>query len=311
MSFAEYGARVRDGDTVILYLGHDALLPVRAKAGAVTQTRFGAVRHSDALLGRPFGSRVACGRTGGWAYALHPTPELWTRSLPHRTQILYSTDIAMVTLMLDLRPGSVVCESGTGSGSLSHALLRTIAPSGHLHTVEFHEQRAASAAEEFERHGVGRLATVRCRDVCREGFGVAGVADAVFLDIPSPWDAVPHARDAMKTSGGRLCSFSPCIEQVQRTCQALAGLGFVEPSTLEVLLRPLDVRTINLPVPDLGQGGVRASGDGGGRPRAPHAVPVGVVDSSRGVYSFKAGCPPREMPGHTGYLTFATLPPAV
>lgn len=93
------------------------------------------------------------------------------------------------------------CATGTGSGSLSHAILRTVAPTGHLHTVEFHQQRAEKAAEEFKEHRVDRLVTVRNQDVCKDGFGVMGVADAVFLDIPSPWEAVRHAKAAMKRQG--------------------------------------------------------------------------------------------------------------
>ncbi|MED6255525.1 tRNA (adenine(58)-N(1))-methyltransferase catalytic subunit trmt61a [Ataeniobius toweri] len=89
----------------------------------------------------------------------------------------------------------------TGSGSLSHAILRTIAPTGHLHTVEFHQQRAEKVVEEFKEHRVDHLVTVRNQDVCKDGFGVTGVADAVFLDIPSPWEAVGHAKAAMKKHG--------------------------------------------------------------------------------------------------------------
>ncbi len=54
------------------------------------------------------------------------------------------------------------------------------------------------------------------------------------------------------SSGGRLCSFSPCIEQVQRTCEALLDHGFEEICTLEVLLRVHDVRSVSLALPDFG-----------------------------------------------------------
>uniref|UniRef100_A0A8C7Y1K8 tRNA (adenine(58)-N(1))-methyltransferase n=1 Tax=Oryzias sinensis TaxID=183150 RepID=A0A8C7Y1K8_9TELE len=200
MSFVEYSEVIQDSDVAIIYLGHNSVMPVKVQHGAQTQTRYGVIRHSSDLIGQRYGSKVTCSK-GGWVYVLHPTPELWTVSLPHRTQILYTTDIATITMMLDLKPGSVVCESGTGSGSLSHAILRTIAPTGHLHTVEFHQQRAEKAAEEFREHRVSHLVTVRNQDVCKDGFGVMGAADAVFLDIPSPWEAVGHAKAALKKHG--------------------------------------------------------------------------------------------------------------
>ena len=72
-----------------------------------------------------------------------------------RTQILYSKDIAMVGLQLELWPGSVVVESGTGSGLLSHALARTLTPRGHLHTSDFRAERIQKARVMFAEHGLG------------------------------------------------------------------------------------------------------------------------------------------------------------
>ncbi|XP_040415584.1 tRNA (adenine(58)-N(1))-methyltransferase catalytic subunit TRMT61A isoform X2 [Cygnus olor] len=236
MSFIEYGDTIKDGDTAIVFLGHESMFPVKVQHGTVTQTKYGVIRHSMDLIGKKYGSKVTCSK-GGWVFILHPTPELWTMNLPHRTQILYSTDISIITMMLELKPGSIVCESGTGSGSLSHALIRTVAPTGHLYTVEFHQQRAEKAREEFREHGVEHLVTVTNQDVCKNGFGVSNIADAVFLDIPSPWEAIGHAKAALKAEGGRICSFSPCIEQVQRTCLAMEEYGFTEINTLEILLR--------------------------------------------------------------------------
>lgn len=62
----------------------------------------------------------------GYIHLLRPTPELWTLSLPHRTQIVYLPDISFITNELRVRPGSRVIEAGTGSGSMTHSLARTI-----------------------------------------------------------------------------------------------------------------------------------------------------------------------------------------
>lgn len=108
--------------------------------------------------------------------------------------------------------------SGTGSGSLSHAILRTVKPNGSLLTFDFHEDRAKVAREEFESHGyVAPLVTVLHRDVCKFGFqaertengadivpdsseavSTSELVDGVFLDLPHPWLAIPHAKKMMK-----------------------------------------------------------------------------------------------------------------
>lgn len=119
---------------------------------------------------------------------------------------------------------------GTGSGSLSHALIRTVAPTGHLYTVEFHQQRAEKAREEFWEHGVEHLVTVTNQDVCKNGFGVSNIADAVFLDIPSPWEAIGHAKSALKAEGNciflflfskfcaHISAFEPCTRCAPLPC---------------------------------------------------------------------------------------------
>lgn len=207
---------------------------------------------------------------------LQPNPELWTQTLPHRTQIIYTPDISMILFQLEVGPDSVVVESGTGSGSLSHYFLRAIKPNGHLHTFDFHEARVQQAREEFERHGLGDFVTVYHRDVCQLGFSneLEGKADAVFLDLPAPQLAVPFAAKTLKSEGktkcifvimeiqkyknilnislgGRFCSFSPCIEQSQRCCIALQEHGFTEIRSMEILQQEHVVKTRTLPVLDL------------------------------------------------------------
>lgn len=178
MSFNGFKTKVQEGDTVILYLTVHQVYAINAEPKTLSkkgvsidnifQTPFGALKCGD-LIGKEYGSKVQLSK--GWGYILQPTPELWTLTLPHRTQIIYTPDASMIVLQLELSPGSVVVESGTGSGSLSHALIRAVKPHGHLYTFDFHENRVFIATNEFRKHGLSDYVSIACRDVCSNGFG--------------------------------------------------------------------------------------------------------------------------------------------
>ena len=111
MTFLEYKESISEGDLVILYINFSTMVPVRvvatvrnrkdtAEVENILQTKYGSLRAMD-LVGKRLGAKVQLSR--GYGYVLQPTPDLWTKCLPHRTQILYSTDISMIILQLEIR----------------------------------------------------------------------------------------------------------------------------------------------------------------------------------------------------------------
>ncbi|ONK63391.1 tRNA (adenine(58)-N(1))-methyltransferase catalytic subunit TRMT61A [Asparagus officinalis] len=293
--------QICDGDLVIVYERHDSMKAIKVNNGSELQNRFGVFKHAD-WIGKPFGSK-ALSTKGGFVYLLAPTPELWTLVLSHRTQILYIADISFVVTYLEIVPGCLVLESGTGSGSLTTSLARAVAPSGHVHTFDFHEQRATLAREDFEKNGMSSLITVFVRDIQGEGFPeeFCGTADSVFLDLPQPWLALPSVARMLKQDGV-VCSFSPCIEQVQRSCETLRA-KFTDIRTFEILLRTYEIKEARIKVEEEDKGS-----------------PVGSLPYKRRQYSSSEenhecmektnsimARPSRETKGHTGYLTFARL----
>ena len=218
----------------------------------------------------------------GFLHVLPPTPESWTLGLPHRTQVVYTPDYSYVLHRLRVRPGSVVVEAGGGSGSFTHAAARAVfsgygpaatsggseangttvsrRKGGKVFTYEFHAERYAKLAKEMQEHGLEGVVTATHRDVYREGFllqdkhgqqRASPGATAVFLDLPAPWEALPHlTRQASEEQPSaldpdaavHLCAFSPCIEQVQRTVSALRKAGWLDIEMVEMQHRRIDVR---------------------------------------------------------------------
>jgi hypothetical protein len=80
--------------------------------------------------------------------------------------------------------------------------------------------------EEFTRHGMDDIVTLTHRNVCKDGFTVVDTVDAgfysitrahrdtdfsiVFLDLPAPWEAIDHAKTALRVRFllDSLCSLS-------------------------------------------------------------------------------------------------------
>ena len=59
----------------------------------------------------------------------------------------------------------------------------------------------------------------------------------------------------MVVLGARFCSFSPCIEQVQRTCQLLQdpSNGFGEVVIMELVKMSHNVKRVNMPIANMGK----------------------------------------------------------
>lgn len=270
------------GDTVFVYISHKQIVPIILKRGQTFNHKYGAFKHNE-VAGLKYGCKINC--TRGYVYLLKATPELWTVSLPHRTQIVYYPDISMATTQLGLSPGSFVAEAGTGSGSVTHSFARTVAPHGHVYTFDFHEQRAKEAEIEFKTHGLSSVVTSGHRDICAQGFPIElnGKLDAIFLDLPSPSLCIGKVKNSLKING-RICCFSPCIEQVQKSIKELQANKFLDIETLECLLRPYEM---------------------------PKSVKIQEFDLNGDSLTTKEKdtivCYPSvQMAGHTGFLTFAT-----
>lgn len=253
--FSEYKDLIEEGDLALVWISRDNIKPITIDAKETFNTRYGSFPHTQ-MIGKPYGSQIAIRTKGSNKFAfihvLQPTPELWTTSLPHRTQIVYTPDSSYIMQRMNCGPTTRVIEAGTGSGSFSHAFARSVS---HLFSYEFHEVRYQQALKEFEHHGLinrDKTVTLTQRDVCANGFAIRPDditshkfgeieeqlsinANAIFLDLPAPWDAIPHLEGVIsKDEKVSLCCFSPCIEQVDKTIEAMEKEGWTEIQMVEI-----------------------------------------------------------------------------
>ncbi len=204
----------------------------KLRPGERLHTHVGIVEH-DALIGQALGSEITS-HTGHKFYLLTPSTDDLIRDLKRTSQIIYPKDIGFILMKLAIAPGKTVVESGTGSGGLTTVLALMVGPQGRVISYDVREDMQTLARKNLERVGLAERVTFKLRNIA-EGYDETD-ADALFLDVPNPWDYVGQARQAL-AGGGFFGSIVPTANQVSRLLEALQQNRFDFLEVCEVLIR--------------------------------------------------------------------------
>lgn len=221
------------GDKVVLLDAKKRRYLIDLEAGGEFHSHAGFVRH-DEIAGQAEGCRVRSTKSAEYI-VLRPTLEDFVIEMPRGAQVIYPKDLAPICMFADIGPGMRVFESGIGSGALSTTMLRYGAEIVGYEIREDFANRARTNVRGF----LGEAALDRY-DVhiasSYEGIDPSlGPFDRIVLDLPEPWQVVPHAEQVLRP-GGVLLSYTPSIMQASQVREALKG-KWIDGRTIEVLHR--------------------------------------------------------------------------
>ncbi len=237
----------RYGDLVLLVTVRGKRKMLRLAEGADWHTHYGVVSAAD-LAAAEFGSEVMS--SSGVPFRLE-RPQLHdlVMGIKRQTQIMYPKDMAYIAMKLGVGNGRTILEAGSGSGGFTVALSWFSGESGHVHTFEAREEFHRLAMRNVEWAGAGANVSFHLRDI-KDGFGLDDPqilngkrADALFLDVRTPWDYLDAALEAL-VPGAPIAFLLPTVDQVSALLFALEKKPFEETEVCEILVRPWK------PVPD-------------------------------------------------------------
>ena len=221
-----------EGEQILLIDSKKRRYLIELKAGGEFHTHVGAVLHDD-LIGLADGSSLKSNR-GGIFSTVRPTMSDFVLKMPRGAQVIYPKDLGPILMLADLFPGAQVFESGVGSGALSMTMLRAGA---NITGYEIREDFAERAKRNV-KDALGEKALDQYDVLIRDAY--EGIEekdfDRMVLDLPEPWNVVPHAKTALR-SGGIILAYTPSIVQAAKFKEALEENGFALIETMEVMNR--------------------------------------------------------------------------
>lgn len=221
------------GERVMLLDAKKRRYLLTLKDGGEFHSHAGFVPHGE-IAGQAEG--VVVRSTKGAEYTvLRPTLEDYVIEMPRGAQVIYPKDLAPICMLADIGPGMRVFETGIGSGALSMTMLRWGATIVGYELREDFANRAKANVREFLGEAALDHYEVHIAD-SYEGIDPAhGTFDRVVLDLPEPWQVIPHAEHVLR-AGGVLVAYTPSITQAAQVREQLKG-RWIDARTLEVLHR--------------------------------------------------------------------------
>jgi tRNA (adenine57-N1/adenine58-N1)-methyltransferase catalytic subunit len=225
-------SRAKANDLAMLISAQGKRFIFRLANGAQFQTHRGIIEH-DAIIGCTWGSGLES-HLGSPFVLLQPSLDDILIELKRNTQIMYPKDIGFVLMKMGIGPGLSVIEAGTGSGGLTTALAYIVGPEGMVYSYDFRSDIQRLALKNLERIGLETRATLKLRNI-GDGFDEKNV-DALFLDVPNPYDYLTQAWNALKP-GGAFGAILPTTNQVTILLSGLRRENFGYVEVCEILIR--------------------------------------------------------------------------
>ncbi|XP_073527884.1 tRNA (adenine(58)-N(1))-methyltransferase, mitochondrial [Phyllobates terribilis] len=173
-------------------------------------SNWGAINYKD-LLGKLSGEKVRTS-TGHQFFLRRPSLDEYVLSMKRGPTISYPKDVASLLMMMDVNPGDVILEAGSGSGALSLFLSRAVGPAGCVHSIELRSDHHQVSKRNFSKWKMaweirsGRswpdnvnFINKDIRDAMSDLRSVG--FDAVALDMLSPQVALPAIIGNLKQGG--------------------------------------------------------------------------------------------------------------
>ncbi|MEY3163278.1 MAG: hypothetical protein RI887_102 [Actinomycetota bacterium] len=225
----------RYGDRVQLTDAKGKLYSITLTAGGEWHTHKGMLKH-DELVGLPEGSIVKTNQDLKFQ-AFRPLLSDFVLSMPRGATIIYPKDAAMILGVADIKPGIRVLEAGVGSGALSISILRAIADTGYLHSVELREDFAEISRANIERYFGKVPKNWQLTIGALQDQVLDADFDRVLLDMLAPWECVEIASKAL-VPGGVLLAYVATTTQLSKLAEAIKECGnFTEPESSETIVR--------------------------------------------------------------------------